>query len=315
MVEKYPISIRRYTAADAEIWNAFIRQARNGNFLFHRGYMDYHADRFPDASFLFFQKQKICAVIPGTISKEGIFSSHAGLTFGGFVVDDEVSVAEFEILFSLLDEELRKLNVQKVIYKPLPWIFAERPSQEDLYWLFRKNATLKARLISSALEPKISKPPAKKRYYQSRCEREGLVFSESKNFSAFWDLLDACLAERHTAHPVHSKAELNLLASRFPENIRLFTVTKNAELLAGGIVYISKQVAHTQYLASSEKGRSLFAMDFLMRNLLSQFSEMRWFDWGTSNEEQGRVLHEGLAHKKEMYAGRGVAFDIYEYTL
>ena len=52
-----------------------------------------------------------------------------------------------------------------------------------------------------------------------------------------------------------------------------------------------------------------------MLNLLSQFSEMRWFDWGTSNEEQGRVLNEGLAHKKEMYAGRGVAFDIYEYTL
>ena len=42
--------IRPYTAADRPAWNDFIRRSRNGVFLFQREYMDYHADRFEDAS-------------------------------------------------------------------------------------------------------------------------------------------------------------------------------------------------------------------------------------------------------------------------
>ena len=310
------ISIRRYTPSDAQKWNDFVaKKARNGNFLFDRNYMDYHADRFPDCSFLFYRGEEICAVIPGTLDAEGTFSSHAGLTFGGFVVDNSVEAMDVKIFFDLLDLELRNLGAKKVVYKALPWIYADRPSQEDLYWLFRKNAKLRARLISSTIEPKVTQPSSKKKYYLNKGNRLGLVFAESKNFGGFWDLLDRCLQEGHDAHPVHSKAELELLASRFPENIQLYTVTLNGELLSGSVVYISSQVAHSQYLASSAKGRSLHAMDFLMMNETNAFPGQRWFDWGTSNEEQGRVLNEGLVHQKETYAARGVAYDIYEYDL
>ena len=92
-------------------------------------------------------------------------------------------------------------------------------------------------------------------------------------------------------------------------------MTKNGNLLAGSIVYISHNVAHSQYLASSQEGRALHAMDFLMLNEISMFPKQIWFDWGTSCEEQGQVLNEGLVLQKESYAGRGVAFDTYEYEL
>ena len=52
-----------------------------------------------------------------------------------------------------------------------------------------------------------------------------------------------------------------------------------------------------------------------MMNETNAFPEVRWLDWGTSNEEQGRVLNEGLVHQKEICAARGVAYDIYEYDL
>lgn len=308
-------SIRRYRAEDFRLWNEFIRNSRNGNFLFDRNYMDYHADRFPDSSFLFFADEKLCAVIPGTLDSEGTFGSHSGLTFGGFVLDDSVGVSAVGTLFELLDAELKSLGAKRVVYKPLPWIYAERPSQEDLYWLFRKNAKLSARLISCTLEPGTTQPSSKKKYYLHKGIREGLVFSESVDYEKFWDLLDDCLVEGHGAHPVHSKAELNLLAGRFPQNIKLFTVTRDGELLSGSVVYVSSRVAHSQYLASSAKGRALHAMDFLMLNEINRFPEQRFFDWGTSCEERGRVLNEGLAHQKETYAGRGVAYDIYEYAL
>lgn len=309
------ISIRRYLPEDALRWNAFVKGARNGHFLFDRGYMDYHADRFPDCSFVFLKGDSPCAVLPGTLSADGVFSSHAGLTFGGFVVDKSAGVLDVKRFFELLDAELRNLGAKKVIYKPLPWIYANHPSEEALYWLFRKGARLSARLVSSTLEPQTMQPSSKKRYYLHKGSREGLVFSESKDFERFWDLLDNCLVEGHGAHPVHSRAELRLLAERFPKNIRLFAVEKDGELLSGSVVYVSDNVAHSQYLASSAKGRALHAMDFLMLNEINLFPGQRFFDWGTSCEDGGNFLNEGLAHQKETYAGRGVVYDVYEYDL
>ena len=40
--------IIRYTADRELEWNDFVGQSKNATFLFYRGYMDYHADRFAD---------------------------------------------------------------------------------------------------------------------------------------------------------------------------------------------------------------------------------------------------------------------------
>jgi hypothetical protein len=44
--------VRRCTAADQAAWDDFVRTSKNGLFLFERGYMDYHAERFSDHSLL-----------------------------------------------------------------------------------------------------------------------------------------------------------------------------------------------------------------------------------------------------------------------
>ena len=45
--------IKRYTPTDKERWNSCVREAKNATFLLDRAYMDYHQDRFADASLLF----------------------------------------------------------------------------------------------------------------------------------------------------------------------------------------------------------------------------------------------------------------------
>jgi hypothetical protein len=45
-------TFKPYHAEDLETWNRFNQASRNGTFLFDRGYMDYHADRFTDASLM-----------------------------------------------------------------------------------------------------------------------------------------------------------------------------------------------------------------------------------------------------------------------
>ena len=44
--------IEKYTASYYNLWNDFIQRSKNGTFLFHRDFMEYHSDRFNDFSLL-----------------------------------------------------------------------------------------------------------------------------------------------------------------------------------------------------------------------------------------------------------------------
>ena len=39
-------TIRRYSPEDADLWNRFVNDSRQGTFLLRRDYMDYHSNRF-----------------------------------------------------------------------------------------------------------------------------------------------------------------------------------------------------------------------------------------------------------------------------
>ena len=126
------LEIIRYTTAQADEWNRFVAQSKNGTFLLDRRYMDYHADRFHDYSLMIFRRGKLYALLPGNITDD-TFYSHQGLTYGGLLMGDNVTAAEVLQLFKMLNDYLRGLGVKKVIYKPTPWIYHRQPSEEDLY--------------------------------------------------------------------------------------------------------------------------------------------------------------------------------------
>jgi hypothetical protein len=116
--------------------------------------------------------------------------------------------------------------------------------------------------------------------------------------------------------PVHSLAEIELLAGRFPEEIALFTATADDALLAGVVMFRSAQVAHAQYIATGEAGREAGALDGLFEHLIALHSS-RWrcFDFGISNTDQGRSLNEGLVRQKEEFGGSAVVHDFYRVAL
>ncbi|MDE6287541.1 MAG: GNAT family N-acetyltransferase, partial [Muribaculaceae bacterium] len=82
------IEVERYDPQLAPVWDAFVDEARNGSFLFKRDYMDYHADRFEDFSLVARgHGGKLLAVLPACRQGE-VLSTHAGLTFGGWILAD-----------------------------------------------------------------------------------------------------------------------------------------------------------------------------------------------------------------------------------
>ena len=142
------IKVIRYEPGHKSVWDNFIARSKNGPFLFYRDYMDYHADRFPDCSQMFFNEQeKLVAVLPATAQGETL-SSHAGLTFGGIVSDTQMKTPLMLEVFEALAAHLRAAGISRLIYKAVPHIYHLLPAEEDLYALYRHDARLVRRDVS-----------------------------------------------------------------------------------------------------------------------------------------------------------------------
>lgn len=293
-------------------WDAFADVSKNGTFLLKRDYMEYHSDRFRDCSLMFYEGEHLKALFPASLHGKRV-NSHGGLTYGGLIVDRSMTVsAMLDVMASLLSF-FRGEGMEELAYKRIPPIYYSYPSDEDLYALFRNGATLSKCGISSAVYlPERIRYSKGRRCNISKANKSGLVFSESHDISGYLELLSGVLKQRHGVAPVHSAAEIEYLQSRFPENIRLFVAEKDGRMLAGSLVYETPLVAHTQYLANSEEGRCLGALDFVVDKLITEvYSGKRFFDFGISTEDGGRVLNEGLASQKQEYGARGVVYNEY----
>lgn len=310
--------IKLYEPSDKQAWDSFIAESRNGTFLFYRDYMEYHADRFMDYSLMCYRGGRLHAVLPAHVQGR-TFCSHLGLTYGGVVTDEKVTAKGILELFEAVFMFLRMHEqATEWIYRPIPYIYSNYPSEEDLYALFRFGAQLSERKISTVI-------PADGRYRFDELRRRKVkkakhthfVILQDADYAAFWEVLETNLRERHGARPVHSLSEMELLHARFPSHILLYRVcTESGRTVAGCVLYMSRNVAHVQYIGSTAEGRANGAVDFLFFHLINEvYANVKYFDMGTSVEDGGHVLNEGLVFQKEGFGGRAVVYDTYKMDL
>ena len=322
------ITVTRYTPKNHQTWNEFVKQSRQGTFLFDRNYMDYHQDRFHDHSLMIYYKDKLYALLPAnevvSASNNEIphkeLVSHQGLTYGGLLTCNKMTAELTCETFEAIGNYLKQEGFSKLTYKAIPWIYHKIPSEEDLYALIHVGkASLSAREISTTilLQNKLRFSEQRRRGV-NKAKKNSLIIRQSsqEDVFAFWNILNNNLQQKYHTRPVHSNEELQLLMSRFPENIIGYSVLKDAEVIAGTIIFITPQVIHTQYIGASEKGKEEGALDLLFDYLINQKKwNAPYFDFGKSTEDRGNYLNTNLIHQKEGFGGRGVAYDTYEWTL
>jgi hypothetical protein len=310
------LRLETYAPEHRSAWDELVRRSKNGVFLFCRDYMDYHADRFEDSSLLFFDGDRLMAALPACRSGDELVS-HGGLTFGGVVADEQMTSDGMRCLFELLLEHLRHRGVRRLVYKAVPHIYHRLPAEEDLYFLFLKGARLIRRDLSTTIDLRRPLPYAKgRKWCINKARKAGLAVRPSTDFESFMAIEEYILRKYHGTKPVHSAAEIELLARRFPENIRLFGAFLDSRMLAGVIVYADGPVAHTQYISSTDEGREVGASDLVLDHLIQKvYSEKTYFDFGISTEQAGRHLNSGLALYKENFGGRAIAYDWYELAV
>ena len=310
--------IARYTPEQKATWNQFVSHSKNGTFLFDRNYMDYHSDRFEDYSLMIYRKGKLYSLLPANRVSHVLYS-HQGLTYGGMIMSDKVTVADSVEMFRTVNRYLCGCGFDRVVYKPIPFIYHQHPAQEDLYALFR---TTNAKIIGRNVSSTIYQNGNKLRFSESRRSgirkslNDGVSIIQSDDYKAFWDILNINLQNRYGVLPVHSLDEIRLLHSCFPNNIKLYMAYKGDVPLGGSLLYITKQVVHTQYISASVEGKELGALDLLFDCLINkEYASYPYFDFGQSTESMGTVLNESLIFQKEGFGGRGMCYDIYEYEL
>jgi hypothetical protein len=307
-------SIRRYEAHDYATWNAFISTAKNATFLFHRDFMEYHGDRFDDFSLLIFDAEKLVAVLPANRVGDAVFS-HQGLTYGGLVYADKLKLASVITIFKRLLHFLNQISIDKIYIKTIPGIYHHKPAEELLYALFLVEGKLISRESLLILDLRMPLKLSKDRLAGvSRGSDHGLVVKEEDNFDLFWNsILLPNLANKYQSAPVHTLEEIKFLYAKFPKNIRQFNVYYQDEIVAGTTIFESDLVARSQYTSANDEKNVLGSLDFLHKKLLTEvFKDKVYFDFGTSNQNQGKKLNHGLSYWKESFGGNTIIQDFYE---
>jgi hypothetical protein len=312
------VKVIRYSSEFQAHWDKHIEKSKNGLFLFKRNYMEYHSDKFIDYSLLIFNdKEKLICVIPANITDNCVYT-HAGLTFGGLVYTNELKVQDIIDIFHLVMEFFRANAVERFIYKPVPYIYSNNPAQEDLYALFLLNARLFRRDVSVTidLEKNVRYGSQRKRSIK-KGKKKAVIVEQTTDIIDYWALLNEVLLLQHKVKSVHTESEIKYLINKFPENIKLF-VGKDGQgkILAGTLVFEYQNIVHTQYLANSTDGKECGALDVVLDYLIQdRYKTKKFFDFGISNEDNGRYLNNGLISQKEGFGARAVVHDQYEILI
>lgn len=276
--------------------------------------MDYHNDRYDDHSLLVFKNDQLKAILPANRVDNKVIS-HQGLSYGGLILKEQTKFSEVLHCFYSVLSFLNEQGVSELEIKTIPRIYNSVPSDELDYLLFITEAQKVRCDVTSVIDNsnRIDIKSSNRKRGLKRAKNNNLVVKEVSEFTDFWNsVLIPNLKQRHQATPTHSLEEITLLKKRFPNQIRQFNVFNGNNVVAGVTVFETQNVAHVQYISADEHKQELGSLDLVFDELINTvFKDKPYFDFGISNENQGKNINEGLLNWKEDFGGRTITHDFY----
>lgn len=299
------LTVIPYTVNEKEKWNAFVKQADNSTFLFERGFMDYHSDRFTDCSLLLLEENNLVAVFPANKKDSNVYS-HQGLTYGGLILQERKNVKKlieyFHTVFAFYEEQ----GITEIIYKPVPGYLSKTINDLEHFVMNAISAVVTkvdtAFTIDFRNELKFQE---RRRRSVKKGEKAGTEIRLDNDFSAYWNgILVPNLRDKFGTKPVHNLDEIQLLHSRFPENMKQANAYVNNEIVAGVTLFEFNNCVHCQYISSNDFGRESGAIDLLFNNLINSYQQKNtFFSLGTANND-GNDINIGLCEWKEGWGAK-----------
>ena len=311
-----------YSKEDAPAWDEMVEGCPMATFLHTRRFLSYHGDRFRDASLIFRNDEgKIVGLLAAAIDPEDDrrVVSHRGITFGGLQHSGNLVGDRMIEVFDGLMRYYRGQGMTSLRYKAIPYIYHLTPSGDDLYALFRLGAARSRCDLSSAIDLRNRREPSSRRKRgRKKALKSGVEVVEGAPFiDEFWHALEENLERKIAQKPVHTTDEIKYLASQFPNNIKFLVGLVSGQVVAGITLFFSRAVTHAQYIASNATGHDVSALDAVFEHAIEQTRAegRRYFDFGTSNRNDGQHLSSSIHQFKTEFGGGGVAYEFYDFDL
>lgn len=308
-------SITRYEDRFAVPWDALIARSHGGTVMHSRRFLAYHGDRFQDESLCLWSDPgvRLHAALPlaRSPSAPDTVVSHPGSTFGG-LIEDGVDPEKRAALLSACARHLLDRGFRRMTYKPQPAIFGQQFDESDLRLMTRAGSVHRSDLWNFIRLDQSHALSEKRRSSVKAAGRKGITVREAQGeteWRLFYAMLTENLSARHGVAPVHSIDELLSLRERLGDGSRLWlAIGRDGEILAGTwCLAYNSSTAHTQYIASTEQGRKLGAVDFLLASMMDRYANDGFgiFSFGVNTLKDGFSINKGLL-KQKLQFGSGV---------
>lgn len=315
------ISVRPFDIADTDDWDGFCQEALQATLLHTRRFLSYHGERFTDQSLIIEEEGRCVGLFPAALNpNESVcVVSHPGATYGGVLHQGRLQGAHMIAALEAIGQYYAAHGRKKLLYKAIPNIYHQVPAQDDLYALFRLGARRIRCDISSTIDLQNRQPLNQRRKRSlKKALKAGVEINEGfRCLAELWEVLAANLASKHGVEPVHTLAEIELLAECFPGNIRCVCGILGGAVVAGTLLFVTPTAFHAQYIASNDTGHDVAALDAIFDHCIeaARSDGKRWFDFGISTENAGLVLNEGLYGFKSEFGGGGIVYEFFELDL
>jgi len=245
--------------------------------------------------------------------------SHPGITYGGLLHGGKLKGERVVLALEMVCQNYAAAGYETLTYKAVPYIYHRPPAADDLYALFRLGGVRYRCDLSCAIDLQHRGSTSVRRIRSlEKARKRGVIVREGVELAGlFWPILEENLARKHGLKPVHTLEEILLLRSRFPVNIAFVVAFVGDEAVAGVTLYETDIVSHAQYIGSSLQGQANAALDATFDYCIKRASGngRRYFDFGVSTVEEGRVLNTGLDSFKSEFGGGGVTHEFYRINL
>jgi hypothetical protein len=310
-----------YSERNAIEWDEIIVRCPMATFLHTRRFLAYHHDRFRDVSLLLKNEKRTVGLFPAAVDPADArrVVSHPGITYGGVLHRGELYGEGMIDALVVLSSYYADQGFETLRYKTVPHIYHQAPSEDDVYALFRVGAQRLRCDLSCAIDLLNPREPGSRRKRGlKKALRQGVRIAEGAQFvDELWKVVTENYQQKLGAKPVHTKDEIRHLYELFPQNIKFVVALLNQEIIAGVVFFSTPSVTHTQYIASSERGYDVCALDAILDYAIEQASAkgLRFFDFGTSNKDEGRHLSTNVYNFKIQFGAGGVAHEFYDIDL
>ncbi|MFC1558186.1 GNAT family N-acetyltransferase [candidate division KSB1 bacterium] len=242
----YNIDVKKMKKSDTGEWDRFVNDSENGTIFHLQKFLGYHPkNRFINCHLMFRYNKQLIGVIPGTekyIDGKKIFVSHPGVSFGGLVFKNDISLFRQDSVIKSMLNYFKK-NIFNEVYitcPPLPYM---KSLCESINFFFYSNGLRIIRKELSSVIPLsyTSKDDILKSFRRStrgsyrKAVKSEIYTEESNDVDTFYPILKT-VKDAYKVNPAHSLSELKKLLKLFPDRIKLFG-TFHKKKLIGGIVF------------------------------------------------------------------------------